>query len=293
MHKLPVGRTIVDAYRFAFGHLGTIIGLIWLPMVLATLLNFLPELSGSVGETPANSVAASTQILESLAILVLTQLLYAIIYVAVTRQALGLRQGAAIVHFALGPPEFRMFGATLLFLLLTIGCALALLMLLAVIGSLAAMQNGNVFVALPSVVVALGGCFALVYALVRLGYLLAPVTIIENRVDLGRGWTLTRDNFWRIFLVMLAILLPLGILETGTMMTLMGKELVAALPAVGSSEAVVQHHMALMEEVIRRHMPQILFVSLILAPFNLGLTISASVFGYRALAPDGQRGAKA
>src|ERR1700722_10353683 len=99
MHKLPVGRTILDAYRFAFGHLGTIIGLIWLPMVLATLLNFLPELSGSVGDAPANSVAASTQILESLAILVLTQLLYAIIYVAVTRQALGLRQGTAIVHF--------------------------------------------------------------------------------------------------------------------------------------------------------------------------------------------------
>jgi hypothetical protein len=40
-------------------------------------------------------------------------------------------------------------------------------------------------------------------------------------------------------------------------------------------------------------MPQILFVSLILAPFNLALDISASAYGYRALAPDGQRSVKA
>ncbi len=66
-------------------------------------LNFLPELGGSVGDAAANPVAASTQVIENIAILVLTQLLYAIIYVAVTRQALGLRQGTAMVHFALGP----------------------------------------------------------------------------------------------------------------------------------------------------------------------------------------------
>jgi hypothetical protein len=292
MNKLPVGRTIFGAYRFALGHLGTIIGLIWLPLVLATLLNFLPELSGTAGDASTNPVAATTQIFEGLAILALTQLLNAIIYVAVTRQALGLRQGSAIVHFALGPPEFRMFGATLLFLLVSVGCVLTFFMLLVIIGGLAAMQNGNVFVALPSVVVALGGCFALLYVLVRLGYLLAPVTIVENRVDLGRGWMLARGNFWRIFAVVLAIVAPIGILETGAMIALMGKELIAAMPAVGSSDAVVQHHVALIEDVIRRHMPQILFVSLILAPFNLGLSISASAFGYRALAPEGQRSAR-
>jgi hypothetical protein len=51
--------------------------------------------------------------------------------------------------------------------------------------------------------------------------------------------------------------------------------------------------MQTIEEIFRKHMPQILFVSLILAPFNLGLSISASAYGYRALAPDGQRGVKA
>jgi hypothetical protein len=293
MNKLPVGRTIADAYRFAFGHLGTIIGLIWVPLVLATLLNFLPELGGSVGDAAANPVAASTQVIENIAILVLTQLLYAIIYVAVTRQALGLRQGTAMVHFALGPPEFRMFGATLLLLMVSFGCALFFAMLLAAIGALSAMQNGNVFIALPSALLAVAGFCAIVYALVRLGYLLAPVTIIENRIDLARGWMLTRGNFWRVFAVVLAIIVPIGILESGAMLTLMGKELIGALPAVGSSDAAIQQHMQVIEEIFRKHMPQILFVSLILAPFNLGLSISASAFGYRALAPDGQRGIKA
>src|SRR3974390_2743502 len=99
MNKLPVVSTIADAYRFAFGHLDAIIGLIWLPMVLATLLNFLPELSGASVDAHASPTAAGTGAFEGIAILVLTQLLNAVMYVAVTRQALGLRQGPAIIHF--------------------------------------------------------------------------------------------------------------------------------------------------------------------------------------------------
>ena len=40
MTKIPVLETIRAAYRFTFTHLGAIIGLIWLPMILATVIGF-------------------------------------------------------------------------------------------------------------------------------------------------------------------------------------------------------------------------------------------------------------
>ena len=56
MNKLPVGKTISDAYGFTFSHLGTIIGLIWFPMVVSTLLNFLPELADNYSDGSNNVV---------------------------------------------------------------------------------------------------------------------------------------------------------------------------------------------------------------------------------------------
>ena len=53
MNKLPVGQTISDAYGFTFSQLGTIIGLIWFPMVVSTLLNFLPQLASYGGASAA------------------------------------------------------------------------------------------------------------------------------------------------------------------------------------------------------------------------------------------------
>ena len=288
MKKLPVAQTIIEAYRFALGQLGTIIGLIWLPLVLVTLLNFLPEAGAAGDDASTNPVAAGTGALEGLAILVLTQLLYAIIYVAVTRQALGLRQGNAIIHFALGPPEFRMFGASLLFTLASFGCLILFAMLLVAVTGLVAAEGANAVIILLGGAAALGAGFAAVYALIRLGYLLIPATTIENRVDLGRGWALTRGNFWRIVLVLLVAAAPVLVIETATILTIMGKEIVAALPPVNSTQAVIQQHVGMMEDVVRRHMPELLGLSLILAPFNIGLNISASAFGYRALVPDGE-----
>ena len=40
MTKIPVLEAIRFAYRFTFHHLGAIIGLIWLPMIMATVIGF-------------------------------------------------------------------------------------------------------------------------------------------------------------------------------------------------------------------------------------------------------------
>ncbi|HWU27046.1 MAG TPA: hypothetical protein VN154_11655 [Rhizomicrobium sp.] len=283
MNKLPIAATIAEAYRFAFGHLGTIIGLIWLPKVLATLLNFLPEVGGAAGD--ATGQAAGAGAFESVAILVLTQLLDAVMYVALTRQALGQRQGPAVIHFALGPQEFRMFGAMLLFVLIGFGCALSFGLLLVAVQGVTAIGGGSAPGDLLGAMLVMAGCVLLACTVIRFRFLLAPVTVIENRVDLVRGWTLTQGNVWRILLVLLATVGPIWAIEIGSGFALMGKEIIAALPPAGANEQIVQQHVLLLEDVLRRHMPQILFITLILAPFNLGLLVSASAFGYRALVP--------
>lgn len=286
MTKLPVVKTIAEAYAFALGELGTVIGLIWLPLVLAAVLNFLPVVGGE-GDNPA---AAGMGAIENVAILMLTQLLYAMIYVAVTRQALGLRQGPAMIHFALGPQEFRVFMACLLLLLMSFAGLLTYAAVLVGFATIASAQGSAAAVLLDGLA-GLGGGLALLYVLLRAAFLLVPVAVVENRVDLLRGWALTAGNFWRILAVLAAVALPILLIETGILGGLMGREVWAALPPENASDAVLQQHMLEIENIVRRHMPALLLTSLILAPFNLGLSLSASAFGYRALAQGGREGA--
>ncbi len=288
MNTFPVRNTIVEAYRFTFGHLGTIIGLVWLPMVLATLLNFLPAIGGSYNGGASNPLAAGTNAIESVAVLLLTQLLYAIIYVAVTRQALGLRQGPAMVHFALGPPEFRVFGASVLLIFAGFASVLIYVMALVAVAAVTDMQGGNAAVIAAGGLIAFGGGIAVIYVMVRLGFFLVPATVIENHVDLGRSWALARGNVWRIVLVLLAIAMPLLAVELSAILVLMGREIAAALPALGASDAAIQEHMTALGDLIRRHMAEILGITLILVPFNLGLGLSASAFAYRSMTAGGE-----
>jgi hypothetical protein len=271
MNKLPVGQTISDAYGFTFSQLGTIIGLIWFPMVVSTLLNFLPQLAAGYGDA---TTAAGTSAIEGLAVLLLTLLLSAIMYVAVARQALGLRQGPAVFHFALGQPEFRVYGALLI---------IYFLIAVAVLAQLEAQSAGGPASTLATFI-ALPGAVFLIYLAVRFGFILVPAIVAENRLDFARIWTMTRGNFWRIFAVVVAIVVPLWAVECAGTFALMGKDIAAALPPPQTTDPqIIQQHLVKLEDVITRHMPQLMFIWLIMAPFSLGLTLAASASAYRAL----------
>ena len=52
MNKIPVLQTIKESYRFTFGGLGTVIGLIWLPIIIMTVGGYfamVPYISGMAG----------------------------------------------------------------------------------------------------------------------------------------------------------------------------------------------------------------------------------------------------
>lgn len=281
MSKLPVGKTIAYAYTFTFTELGTIIGLCWFPLVLIAVLQFLPYAFGSDPMAPAANLTEQGRIgLEKFASSLLQVLLYAIIYVPVVRQALGLRKGGALFHFALGPPEFRLFGALVLFVLVLMAMAVGIGILGLVSAGLGAATGKGPLVALGLAILIFAAVLGFVYAILRLAFVLVPVTVAEEHVSLTRAWLLTQGNFWRIFAILAAVMLPVYLIHLIGLVSIIGPGLFAPLP---SDTAAAQQAIAGRFALIGQHMPAYLGLTLILAPFGIGLSIGASAFGYRAL----------
>jgi len=282
VRKIPVGQTIASAYSFTFGHLGAIIGLSWVPLVLIAVLQFLPYAAGhDPMAQPDNLTQAGQQALEGIGSFFLVLLLYSIVYVAVTRQALGLRRGSAIIHFALSTAEFRVFGALLLFMLVVIGMAMAFGIGIALLGALAGAVKQPVVAILVALLV-LAGLGAFLFVVVRLGFLIAPVTVAEEHISLTRGWILTAGNFWRLFAVILAIAVPIMLVYAAGTAAIAGPQFFAPLPM--APEAMQQALNARFAS-FGQHMPLYIGLALLIAPFNLGLNLGAAAFAYRALAP--------
>jgi hypothetical protein len=282
MNRIPVGETIRFAYDFTFRELGTIIGLIWVPMVGIAVLAFLPYAMGDMVRSPdINPTAAGAIALRGIVFWMLNMLLSACISVAVMRQALGLRTGPALVHLSVGRAELRVWGATLL--LLGIVLVLAFGLALAVIVSAVAMgvAGSKAATAAVAVVVGLVGTCALLYALTRLGFLLVPITVKEEKISFERGWTLTNGNFWRITAVLFVVTLPTAILFMSAFVYLLGPEMIALWPQAQhlGQEALADK----IQAIVNSHIATMLGIQLIIAPFSVGLVSGASAFAYKAL----------
>jgi len=78
MTRISVAETIRFAYTFAFGQIGAIIGLVWLPLLIAALLQFLPYAIGTAYPPDASNAAGATgAALLNLAFVAATLVLYA------------------------------------------------------------------------------------------------------------------------------------------------------------------------------------------------------------------------
>jgi len=283
VNKLAVGPAIRFAYQFTFGQLGTIIGLIWAPLVLAAILRFLPYGMGDTTLSPQDDpAAAGAAALRDLIFALAGVFLYAMVNVAVVRQALGLRTGGAVFHFSLGRTEFRVFVVTVfLALILTVLAAVCGLAVLAA-ANLAGAQAGAAAGGLAAILVAALGLCVMLVALVRLSFLYVPIAVMENSVNLERGWALTRGNFWRAGTVMFVATLPAFAVAASAFIALAGREFMTLYPLLGhiAPDALSMR----VEAIMDRHIATLIGVNLIMAPFSLGLTLGAAAYGYRALA---------
>ncbi len=109
MRRVSVVATVRDAYAFTFTHLGGIIGLIWVPTLLLTVMGFFAfqRYYNDFIEVMAggNQSAMASSMLMMLGYLLAALLLQAIVLVSVAQLALGSRTAPAFAHFAFGPPE--------------------------------------------------------------------------------------------------------------------------------------------------------------------------------------------
>jgi hypothetical protein len=298
MNKIPVGRTIAFAYSFTFGQIGAVIGLIWLPLLVFFIGDFFATTYYAQGfeawSGDADPSAIGKPLLALMGFYVVTVFVIAVIGVSVTRQAMGLRKGGALVHFGLGAAEINLFLSFLAAYLVVIAVCVGLFLGVLVFGGIAGVVL-NAFAASMSkaqmatiafglgVAVGAGMLAAVIYVAARLVFLLAAVTVAEEKIDLVRAWSLTKGNFWRIFGVGLATVVPIALVSAGANIAILGPQNFIPDLQTSTDTAVQMRQMAAQMRAMVDNLPLVLGLGLLLAPFTYGLLFSAPAFAYRVL----------
>lgn len=317
-NKIPVGTTIARTYGFAFGNFFTNLGAVWIPFALIMVSSYFltphyvtafahfPELpQPRPGAAPV--MAAVQTVLQSdlkimgavapylITAFAISFVSVAAMFAALTREALGIRQGSLLLSFPFGAACWRLIGAYLLVVLVFIGLYLGMALTLVIMGVLVTIVGGmmgRVAAGLGAIVFGLGALVAVaafILASVRLSFLVAPVVVAENRISLGRSWELTRGNFWRIVAIVLSVLIPLFVFELVLIVFLFDQQI---LPPIHSGmtphelETWSQGLRGLSARMIERehqfwyiYYPAFLVVGVVL----YGLLAGLPAFAYRAL----------
>ncbi len=278
MQRIAVIATIRDAYTFLAVNLGTIIGLVWVPMVLITIAQYftLYRLYNGSIEFLAGGNAAhlGAALLMTLACLVAALLLYAMMLVAVMQLALGTRSGPSLVHFAFGPLEWRMFRALFAFTGLTMLTGLTILFAANAVFALVTGAKSDQ-AALGDVMGLVMLCMGLVFA-ARFLLLLPAIAVNEAGPALRRAWALSAGNFLPLLGILLAVLLPVKLIQILIEVWLSGKTVLAAgaTPQVQLMDAILN---------ARQMLPMACGLSFLVSPILVGLFASASASVWRAL----------
>ncbi|MGC9954178.1 MAG: hypothetical protein ABSD21_07860 [Rhizomicrobium sp.] len=297
MNKIPVTQTVAESYRFTFGGLSKVIGLIWLPIVILTVggyFTMVPYFSGMAGALDSGDMnQQGALLLRELAFEIVAVVLMAMIAVAITREILAPVKRPSFFRFALGPTEFRvvggLFGLFVLMIVFTIilvifsmiiGFAVNAVLPAAAAAAGAGMSNGVVGIA---ALAGLVGCFGLIYVFTRLGFLLVPAVVMEGGFGLERSWQLTKGNFWRIFAIALATLLPIMIVVLFIDVAILGPDFLAPHLDLAHDPAAQMRHSAEQMRQMSAHLPLMMGIGFLLAPFTYGMTFAPAAFAYRAL----------
>ncbi len=223
MTKIPVGKTIAHGFAFGFRDFPKILGVMWLPMAITWLPSFFLQRYMMARQIQAAGGAVVFRemwpILLPFYLVVFVVLFMQIIGIA--KLALGIKKGPAWFYFSPGKPLWRLIGSVLLLALALIIGWLAVLLGGVVLGFLATLLtravNSNLFSGITgvvSVLLMIALWCGYIYALVRLTFLLVPVIAAEEEgFALARAWTLGHRNFWRMFVILLAMLGPFILLE--------------------------------------------------------------------------------
>ena len=279
MTKISVGKTIAYAYGFTFGHFLTVLGLAWVPLALVALGAYLTlpsYFSGMAAMATAGEVGAGARGLGMMFLFLLIVFAgYVMIYVAIARQALGLRTGRAFFYFSLDAAYWRLLLAYLLTILIAFGLALGV----AIVVGLAAVAFPPLLVFVPLMTL-----IGIVYVLIRLTFLQPPIAVAEERGVIRRAWELGKGNFWRMFTVLLGIIVPLVIVQFVLQIALYSS-LGITPPPDGASPAEAAAFVAQIATEIIGVLPFLVPIAIVFYSAMIAMIVSASAFAYRSLVP--------
>jgi hypothetical protein len=304
MTKLSVREIVADSYTFTFGHLGKVIGLIWLPIVVLTVGGYfvmVPYFTGMSAAYQEDDIAAQGPLLvRMLGFELVCLVLFAVAAVAITREILKPRGGPSFLRIRLGAEEFRTIGGL-------VGLFLVLLVIGVLGGILGGILAGVAATLLPGALklakAANGGCdpamvmqvmkmlglvwliaaAAVVYFALRLGFLLVPAAVMEDKFGLESSWRLTKGNFWRILAISIATLAPVVLLSVVIEFVLLGPDFYNPHFEQVCNQAAHMRLLGAQMQAAASRVPLAMGLSFLFAPITYGLMISPASFAYRAL----------
>ncbi len=298
-NKIPVGATIARAYSFAFTNIVNNLGAIWMQALILWICSyffFAPYRGAAAQLATGNPQMIARAFPFFLAAFVLMFVLVAGQIAAVTKEALGLRTGNAFLQFPFGGPMWRLLASYVLFVLAMIAIYIVILVATliggVVLGLLARVLAGPIITAIVALCAVLGliAVFcAIIYIAVRLSFFLAPVAVAERHISLIRGWMLTKGNFWRIFVVILSIVIPLLFVEFTYIYAIYGGSLIPPLGSPITPQNLAQwqqHEQQLMLAATARmqHYWYLYYpLGLLFALIFYALFAGVSAFAYRAV----------
>ncbi|HTQ14085.1 MAG TPA: hypothetical protein VMH86_09435 [Rhizomicrobium sp.] len=221
--KMPVGDTLEGAFGFAFKSFPSVVGVVWFPYLLAgaivggAVYLLHPDVNAFVaslqqGKDPAAALEAFRKFGNLLGLYSLVFVIAgAMVRVGLMRKALGLHPGPIFIYFSFGAPVWRMIGASIL-----LGIIVFLIVIAAIAGGGAAVAASGSALQQPArgivdgVAILIAVLFP-IYAIFRFIFFLPAVIVAEDRIGLGRSWSLGGGNVLRIIVVLLAIVLAVGL----------------------------------------------------------------------------------
>jgi hypothetical protein len=223
MNKIPLETTLAGSYRFLFTRILSILGTLWLPVLVTAALTagivwlVVPHewLAGNfpkLGEHPAPQEiwAICMPFVAGFPLLFVTMLVMSsMMYVGLMRLSLG-QTPRCFAFFSLGGDVWRMALAfvAIWLLIMLLEAGLVGLFVAALFAAKALMPETAMVLFL--IVLGIAELCFFVYVAVRWSFFIPAVVVAEHSVGLGRSWELGGGNFWRIVVISLLIYIPVA-----------------------------------------------------------------------------------
>jgi hypothetical protein len=200
MEKIPISKTIRDAYSYLFANIGIVFGLTWFAALLNTSLNCLFSEPTALFGASRDAVTLASLWLISSVVLVLV---YSVAAVVLTRHALGLRSQRTSFYFAFGKAEWRLFLASAECLVATLAGMVASTLgiaLLALTGLFPIWLVGGLAIIAILALIA--------FVSVRYLFFLPLAAVLAPNQWLGRSYDLSAGSSWRILAIVVGVASP-------------------------------------------------------------------------------------